>query len=88
MNIPNYASDQFTDTNGMITAIWSNVITQIIQELQINLSNEGFNMPKLPTTAINKLTSATKSTGAIVYDSTTNQFKGNVNGTWKVFTLT
>lgn len=84
MKIPNFANDKFVNENGIMTTTWANIINQLITELQINLSNEGYVLPGLTTTQINDLTDVNKSKGAMVYDETTNEFKVNINGTWKV----
>ena len=86
MIIPNFANDKLTDKEGTMTAVWANIISQIIQQLQINLSNEGYVLPQLTTTQINGLTGV-QSIGAMVYDSTLDEFKVNINGTWKVVTV-
>ena len=88
MNIPNFATEKLTDEKGNMTTVWGNILSQIIQQLQINLSNEGYVLPQLTTAEINDLTNAAKSTGAMVYDTTLNEFKVNINGTWKVVTVT
>ena len=87
MKIPNFANDRFVDANGSMTTVWANIINQLITELQLNLSNEGYVLPQLTTTQINDLTDVNKSKGAMVYDETTNEFKVNINGTWKVVTV-
>lgn len=87
MKIPNFANDRFVQENGNMTTVWANIINQLITELQLNLSNEGYVLPQLTTTQISELTDADKSKGAMVYDSTTNEFKVNINGTWKVVTV-
>ena len=87
MNIPNYPNSPMTDGKGNITPEWQNTITQLLTELQLNLSNEGYRLPQLATTQINDLTDVGKSTGNMVYDNTTNQFKVNIEGTWRVVTV-
>jgi len=67
---------------------WANLFNQLISQLQLNLGNEGYILPKLTTAQIADLTDANKSTGAMVYDSTLNEFKVNINGDWKVVTVT
>jgi hypothetical protein len=86
MLIPNFINEKPVDENGNWSPEWQNIMVQIITQMQTSLSNEGFNMPQLPTTDIAKLTGA-QSIGAIVYDNTLNELKANINGTWKTVTV-
>jgi hypothetical protein len=83
MNIPNFLTDKIVDENGELTTPWSRTISQLFIELEHNLSNEGYVLPQQPTDNINQLTEP-QSVGAMIYDSTTNEFKVNIAGTWKV----
>lgn len=72
--------------DGMMTDAWKLFFDQLIKNLQLNLKPEGFVIP--PQTASNIATlTGQQSNNNIVYDSTNNAFKGNINGTWKTFTL-
>lgn len=86
MNVPNFGLGPPVDKNGNWTPEWQGIIGQLLQQLQENFSQEGLKPPSQPTATINQLNTV-KSTSAIIYDSTTNQFKGCVNGVFKVFTL-
>ena len=77
-------SDKVVDSDGNWMPEWSFFFQHLIMALQTNYKPEGLFVPPLTTTNINKLT-GTASHNNIVYDSDTNEFKGNVNGTWKVF---
>ena len=79
-------SSQLVESNGEITADWKLYFQQLTMALQTNFKPEGIVVPPKPTTDINQLTNDT-SDNNIIYESTTNEFKGNVNGTWKVFTV-
>lgn len=85
MNIPTFINDKFVDESGYLTDTWRNVLTQLFTELQSNASNESLVVPQQTTTDIAKLTNYK---GGLVYDSTTNQLKVNINGTFKVVTVT
>jgi hypothetical protein len=74
------------DEMGNITPSWDLYFQQLTMALQTNFKPEGIVVPPKPTTEIVQLTSDA-SDNNIIYDSTSNEFKGNVNGTWKVFTL-
>lgn len=88
MLIPSYVNSKIVDDNGVLLPEWQQLITQLLTELQNNLSNEGYVLPRLPTNDINYLGSTPetleKSIGAMIYDSITNEFKVNLNGTWHV----
>lgn len=90
MKIPTYVQDKLVELEGKdagyITKQWSNLVSQLLQVMQQSLSDEGFQIPNQPTTNIVQLTNM--SNGTIIYDSTTDQFKGMVGGTLKTFTLT
>lgn len=74
------------DKDGMITPAWDLYFQQLTMALQTNFKPEGYVVPPKPTSDIIQLIQEA-SHNNIIYDNTTNQFKGNVNGTWKVFTL-
>jgi hypothetical protein len=73
--------------DGMMTQEWRLFFSQLIQALQASFKLEGIVVPPQTAAEIAALTAIT-SHNNIVYDSTNNLFKGNVNGTWKTFTLT
>jgi hypothetical protein len=74
--------------DGTMNPYWMLFFDLLVAALQTNYKPEGIAVPQKPSTDIAQLTDATKSTGNIIYDSTTDQFKGNIAGTWKTFTLT
>lgn len=74
--------------DGTMNDYWMLFFSNMVMALQRNLSPEGFVMPQQTTADINTYLTGTTFTGSILYDSTSNQFKGNIAGTWKVFTLT
>ena len=78
--------EQVIDEKGNLTAPYRLFFQQLVMALQTNFKPEGYVIPPKPTSDIIQLIAAA-SNNNIIYDSTTNQFKGNVNGTWKVFTL-
>jgi hypothetical protein len=88
MLIPNFINTKPVDENGNWTPEWANIMTQLLTQMQLNLSNEGFVMPKLTGTQIGYLTDADKSNGALVQDSTDGSLKYNLNGAWKTVTVT
>lgn len=82
MNIPNFQNSKVVDEKGMLTAEWANIFQQLFTELQINVSNEGYKVPQQTTTTISTLNN-TNSTSALIYDSTLDELKVNLNGVFK-----
>ena len=72
--IPNFEDTTIVDKNGMLTPIWKNIMSELVSFLQQNHSQEGLISPQQSTSTITSL-ATTKSIGAMIYDSTTNQFK-------------
>jgi hypothetical protein len=83
MRIPNYFTSKFVDENGYLTPEYQNFFQQLISQLQSNLSDEGYKLPQQPTSVITVLNTAA-SKAAILYDSTTDEAKINIAGTFKV----
>lgn len=81
-------AEPFLNENGMVNPHWLFFFESLVTSLQTNFKPEGVAIPHLTTTDITVLDDANLSTGNIVYDKTTDDFKGNVAGTWKTFTLT
>lgn len=75
------------EDNGELTPEWELFLNQLILALQTNIKPEGIVVPPQIASNILQLTGSA-SNNNILYDSTNNEFKGNVNGTWKTFTLT
>lgn len=91
MNIPNFSFSKIVNEDGYPTDEFAQFLIQMSTQLQINLSNEGYKLPQLPTTSINILGSTLETVaqteGSILYDQTTKQFKVYLNGTWHVVTV-
>jgi len=90
MKVPNFIDSQVVGQDGRLTDTWKNIFTQLLDNLQATVSDEGINIPQQTTTDIATLATS-KSVGKIIYDKTTNQYKacipnGSV-GQWKVITL-
>lgn len=81
MNVPNFVYERVVDEKGFLTSAWQKWFNQLINELNQNFGQEGVVMPSQSTANIALLTNALK--GTMVYDSTTNNPKVNVNGTFK-----
>lgn len=85
--IPNLPTVTPVQKDGSFHPSWQQWLQQLVAVLQNNLSPQGFKLPQQPTTTIATLNTP-ESKAVIIYDETTDQFKGNVAGTFKVFTLT
>jgi hypothetical protein len=79
--------EKFLMSDGNIHPTWKGFLSVLVTQLQQNLSNEGFTVPSQTNDNVTKLNNA-KSLARILYNSTNNTFIGNVNGTFKTFTLT
>lgn len=86
MKIPNLPHEKPINDNGQWTAAWSLWFQQLTCSLQTNLSEQGFQLPLQPTSIITQLNKP-HNTGTLIYDADTQQFKGNLNGRFKVFQL-
>lgn len=91
MNIPNFQNTPIVSSGGNLSDAWSLILQQLITALQKNLSDEGYQVPQQPTATIAKLQTQFNASpnpsvyfGDLIYDSTTNQLKVNINGTFKV----
>ena len=91
MNIPNFENVALTNRGSMLSDTWALILQQLITALQTNLSNEGFRIPQAPTTMITALQTQfalmpdpTVYYGDMLYDTTTDQLKVNIAGTFKV----
>lgn len=82
MNIPNFVDAKVVDKDGYLTDIWKQIFSQLIDQMQQNLSNEGHFMPKQDTATVTALNTS-KSVGAILFDSSTGKFMANEAGIFK-----
>lgn len=82
--LPSFQHEKLVDENGHLTDAWRDTFIQLFTFVNKNLSNQGFMIPQQETKTITDL-GTTQATGAILYDSKTHTFKGNVNGVFKEF---
>lgn len=99
MNIPTFVQDKAVITEGEdaghFTSQWNLFMTQLIDQMQFNLSNEGFVPPNQSTTNIDTIAASDLENFTneglqkirLLMDSTTNELKAIVNGTVKTVTL-
>lgn len=86
MNIPILPHENPIDDNGQWTASWLLWLQQLVAVLQKTISDHGLRVPPLSTEIIKQLNKPSNAS-VILYDSDTKQFKGNADGTFKVFPL-
>jgi hypothetical protein len=100
MNIPDYVHERAViiegPSAGKFEPQWNFFITQLLTQLQMYLSDDGYVTPNQPTDNINTIAAsdleAFTTYGAqhtrLLMDSTTNEFKAIINGVVKTVTLT
>lgn len=92
MIIPTLLKNRFIDKEGFLTSEAQEYQDQLNIQMQKNLSDDGLVIPSKTTDEINHIADPTtenfRPNGTMWYDSTTNQFKGKINGLVKIFTLT
>src|SRR5690348_14397654 len=91
-------NEPLVNKDGTINDYWKLFFDNLVTTLQNNFNPEGILVPSQTAANIAQLnaTQPVPPTGAnirlsdanILYDSTNNEFKGNIAGTWKTFTLT
>jgi hypothetical protein len=82
MKIPNVPVDNITDSEGKITDAWSSFFQNLITQMTLNLSDEGYRVPYLTDDQITQLNTA-KSENTIVYNTTTQRMMINNSGTYE-----
>lgn len=77
MIIPNFVQDKLVDSTGAMTPNWVMFFSQLIDQMQANLSDEGVVIPSQTTANISVIKDHDPAplNGTIIYDSTTNQLK-------------
>lgn len=83
MIIPNFPGKRMVDRDGNLTPAWMGYFNQLEANNQLNFSDVYYVLPQQPTSIINQLTAA-QYTPSTVVDSTTKEWKVNLNGTWQV----
>jgi len=82
MTIPCLDNIQVIDLKtGKFTPEWLKIMTELFQQLQLTMSNEGLVAPSLSDSNISKLTRSLNNT--FIYDSTNNLAKVCINGSFK-----
>jgi hypothetical protein len=74
--------DEKGQLTGNMHSVWRDFFQDNLFQMQKNLSQEGFIVPKQTTDNITKIVN-NNTIGALVYDKDTNELKVNINGTVK-----
>lgn len=78
------------DDNGYLTSSWSLLFTQLFNQMQVNISDDGMVVPSLTTDQITHNTDPTNPNtlpnGTIFYDTDDNKLKVKENGVIKTIT--
>lgn len=85
MNFQNLTAIKSAEKNGDMHQDLVNYLGQLVQQLQANLSDQGYKVPQQDSATISVLNTA-QSVGALLYDSETHELKVNINGTFKTIT--
>jgi hypothetical protein len=82
MKFQNLTTIKAADKDGNMHQDLVNYLGQLVQQLQANLSDQGYLLPQQTSANIATLNTP-QSTGAFVYDKETHEVKVNINGTFK-----
>lgn len=81
MKIPNFINNKFVDENGMLTETWRMILNILFDQMQKNVSEEGFVIPSMTEENIALLINSVN--GTLIYDKTNNLLKIKENGIFK-----
>lgn len=78
MKIPNFVHDRIVKPDGKLTEQWQQYISQLEDELQSNLSDDGYVLPQQTEAFIDTYLATTPQTegvsvGTVIWDSTLNE---------------
>lgn len=82
MIIPNVPIERLSKQNGVITDQWSAFLQNLITNLRINLSDDGYVVPFRTNDEILQL-NTTDNVGRILYNTTTERMMINNTGTFE-----
>jgi hypothetical protein len=83
MRIPNVPTTRIVDKEGIVTPQWAAFLRNLITQLRLNVSDEGYVFPFLTNAEVLQLNN-TDNIGKILYNSTTQQMMVNNTGTFEV----
>jgi len=86
MSIPVFEDIKVVEENGYLTPAFRAILQDLLQVLQYKISDDGFVIPSRTAAEIAQFVDSPN--GTMVYDSTNNLAKININGTFKTITTT
>ncbi len=87
MIVPTFSYDKVVDKEGNWSLIWLQIITQLLQQLQVSFSEEGLVLPQQSSANITVI-AASYPNGTMFYNSDTDEFQVIVGGSVKTVTVT
>lgn len=82
INIPSFVGTQVVTKDGYFTPVWANIMSQLIEQLQLNYSAEGLTVPDQTASNITLL-NTTESANKFLVDSDNDLLKINLGGVFK-----
>lgn len=82
MNIPNVPMSKIVDSNGTMSQDWCSFFQNLITQLRLNVSNEGYVFPSLTAAQVTDLNN-NGSKARILFNATTNRMMVNNAGTFQ-----
>jgi hypothetical protein len=82
MRIPNVPIDKLSSTDGRISPTWAAYFQNLMTQMRLNLSDEGYVVPSLTSAEIAQINN-TANVGKILYNTTTQRMMINNSGTFE-----
>lgn len=82
MRIPNVPIDKLSSTDGRISPTWAAYFQNLMTQMRLNLSDEGYVAPSLTSAEISQINN-TDNVGKILYNTTTQRMMINNSGTFE-----
>lgn len=82
MRIPNVPIDKIVNDDGRITNTWSAFFQNLMTQMRLNLSDDGFTPPFVTAVEVLQLNTV-DNVGRIVYNTTTSRMMINNSGTFE-----
>lgn len=94
MNIPTLFNTKMVDSQGYLNPDWYNLFQQLFTQMQLNLSNNGYQLPQQSAANISNIQASFANTpnpslyyGDILYNTTNDTAMVNIAGTFKTITV-
>jgi hypothetical protein len=82
MIIPNVPVDKLVDENGNVSNIWGSFFQNLITQMRLNLSDEGYVVPAISDDKIAQLNNSNNKM-KIIYNTTTSRMMINNSGVFQ-----